>query len=93
MANVKLRYKLPKSTKSRLISRPIASTNIQRASAPNGDMAFAIAVAAFGQKLRGDKYLGDYGFQSIGQLTGKGGNYWREEFRKLNELAESQSRG
>ncbi len=93
LANVKLRYKLPDSDKSRLISRPVAASKMQRAGMPRGDMAFAVAVAAFGQKLRGDKYLGDYGFRSINQLSGNGGNYWREEFRKLNELAEDQSRG
>ncbi len=92
MANVKLRYKLPNGSKSRLISRQIAARTLRDASAPNGDMAFAIAVAAFGQKLRGDKYLGDYDFRKINMLSGNGGNYWRQEFRKLNDLAESQTR-
>ena len=92
MANVKLRYKLPNGSKSRLISRQVSANSLKRASAPRGDMAFAVAVAAFGQKLRGDKYLGDYGFRNINMLTGNGGDYWRQEFRKLNDLATSQTR-
>lgn len=91
MAQVKLRYKLPDGDKSRLITRSIASRDLRSASRPNGDMAFAVAVAAFGQKLRGDKYLGDYDFRNIGLLSGDGGDYWRQEFRKLNDLADSSS--
>ena len=92
LAQIKLRYKLPKGKKSRLITRQIAASKLQAASTPSGDMAFAVAVAAFGQKLRGDKYLGDFDFGKIGSLTGSGGDYWRQEFRQLNELAADQSR-
>ncbi len=91
MAQIKLRYKLPGGTKSRLIQRQISADGLKNTSAPSGDMAFAVAVAAFGQKLRGDKYLGDYEFRNIQQLSGNGGNFWRQEFRKLNDLARSQS--
>ncbi|MGB5724035.1 MAG: YfbK domain-containing protein, partial [Parasphingorhabdus sp.] len=88
---VKLRYKLPDGDKSRLITRSIASQDLRSAGRPSGDMAFAVAVAAFGQKLRGDKYLGSYDFRNIGLLSGDGGDYWRQEFRKLNDLAGSSS--
>ena len=93
MANVKLRYKLPGSDTSRLISRQIAARDLQNAQKPSGDMAFAIAVAAFGQKLRGDKYLGGFDFGNIDGLAGNGGDFWRQEFRKLNNLAASRSPG
>ena len=33
-----------------------------------GDVAFSIAVAAFGQLLRGDKYLGDWTYEDIEEL-------------------------
>ncbi len=92
MANVKLRYKLPNGSKSRLISRQVSASKLSRATGPKGDMAFAVAVAAFGQKLRGDKYLGEYNFQNISMLSNGGGDYWRQEFRKLNDLAASQTR-
>ncbi|MEP2103344.1 VWA domain-containing protein [Parasphingorhabdus sp.] len=91
IAQVKLRYKLPGGKKSRLIKRQIGASDLQNATTPNGDMAFAVAVAAFGQKLRGDKYLGDYGFRNIEKLSGNGGDFWRQEFRKLSSLAQNQS--
>ena len=91
MAQVSLRYKLPNGDRSRLITRSIASRDLRSAGRPSGDMAFAAAVAAFGQKLRGDKYLGDYDFRNIGRLSGNGGDYWRQEFRKLNDLAGNSS--
>jgi Ca-activated chloride channel homolog len=86
---VKLRYKLPDGDTSRLIERPLTSTMLANASRPSGDMAFATAVAAFGQRLRGDKYLGSFSYNDIRALAGKPGNYWRQEFVKLTELAES----
>ncbi|MEI9850429.1 MAG: hypothetical protein WDN24_05695 [Sphingomonas sp.] len=46
-------------------------------------MAFVTAVAAFGQRLRGDKYLNGYGYRDIVALAGSGGGYWREEFGRL----------
>lgn len=92
LAQIKLRYKLPKGKKSRLITRQIPASKLRGAAQPSGDMAFAVAVAAFGQKLRGDKYLGDYDFGKIGLLTGTGGDYWRQEFRQLNDLAADQTR-
>lgn len=92
MANIKLRYKLPNRKNSKLITRQIGSAQLRAASAPRGDMAFAIAVAAFGQKLRGDKYLGSYDHNNINLLTGSGGDYWRQEFRQLNALAADRTR-
>jgi len=64
------------------------------ARAPRGDMAFVTAVAAFGQRLRGDTYLGEFDFADIRQLAragGKTGNYWRGEFVTLIGLAEARS--
>lgn len=88
---IKLRYKLPEGTKSKLIERPLNTKMASNASKPSGDMAFAIAVAAFGQKLRGDKYLGDFGYSDIRGLSGSSKNFWRQEFTKLTQLAESGS--
>jgi Ca-activated chloride channel family protein len=96
LAWLKLRYKLPGETKSRLIERPLAASLIRRAAAPTGDTAFAAAVAAFGQKLRGDPWLGNFTFADARRLAGHGGpqrNYWRAEFLRLTELAERQSGG
>ena len=50
-------------------------------------MAFAVAVAAFGQKLRDDKHLGDYSYADIRRLAGEPSGYLRGEFVKLTQLA------
>ena len=92
LAWLKLRYKLPNGSQSMLIEKPLAAGLITRASVPKGDMAFATAVAAFGQKLRGDKYLGSYGFAEIRGLAGEPNGYLRQEFVKLATIASAQSR-
>ena len=51
-------------------------------------MAFATAVAAYGQKLRGDTLLNGYGFRQIVSLAGGQENFWRQEFLRLASLAE-----
>ncbi|MCA1200246.1 VWA domain-containing protein [Sphingomonas sp. R647] len=90
LAFVKLRYKLPGEEASRLIERPVPASLLRTASAPRGDMAFAVAVAALGQKLRGDKYLGGYSYAAIRGLAGNPQGYWRNEFLKLAQLAAVQ---
>jgi Ca-activated chloride channel family protein len=88
---VKLRYKMPDGTTSRLIEIPVQGAMLRTAAPPSGDMAFAAAVAAFGQKLRGDKYLNGFSYADIRTLAGDPQGYWRQEFVKLARLAESQS--
>jgi Ca-activated chloride channel family protein len=88
LAWLKLRYKLPDGEKSMLIERPVSASMAASVLMPRGDMAFAVAVAAFGQKLRGDKYLGSFSYADIRQLAGNQQGYLREEFLKLTRLAE-----
>lgn len=90
LAWLKLRYKLPDGDRSMLIERPVGASLIASAQAPRGDMAFASAVAAFGQKLRGDKYLGSFTYADIRRLAGDQRGYLREEFLKLTSLADSR---
>lgn len=87
IATVRLRYKLPDGGSSRLIERPIPVLDLQQPRAPHGDMAFAVAVAAFGQKLRGDTRLGDYDYAEVARLAGPQTDYWRQEFVELVRLA------
>jgi len=89
LAFVKLRYKLPGEIASRLIERPVSASLMRTAQAPSGDMAFITSVAAFGQRLRGDKYLNGFGYPQIGGLAGASDNYWRSEFARLVRLAET----
>jgi Ca-activated chloride channel family protein len=84
---VKLRYKLPDGTTSREVSRVVPIAALRDARAPAGDMAFVAAVAAYGQKLRGDALLGDYSFAQIGRLSGDQRDYWRQGFGRLVALA------
>ena len=89
MAFVKLRYKAPGSERSKLIERAVPAGLMASARAPSGDMAFVTSVAAFGQRLRGDKYLNGYSYAQIGALVGRSDNYWRNEFGQLVRLADS----
>ena len=89
LAFVKLRYKLPDGTTSKLIERAIPATLLASAGAPRGDMAFATAVAAFGQKLRGDPLLGNLTYAGIAALADGQRDYYRQEFAKLVAIAGS----
>lgn len=92
MAFLRLRYKLPGEDQSRLIERPLNAGLIGTARAPAGDGAFAVAVAAYGQLLRGDTNMGRFTFADARALAeqGAGGNWWRREFVDLTRLAERQ---
>jgi Ca-activated chloride channel family protein len=92
-ANVKLRYKLPDGDTSKLIEQAVPSAALKSAAAPRGDFAFAAAVAAYGQVLRGDELMMGFGFDDIGELAGNQDNFWRQEFLQLNALAASMKGG
>ena len=87
LAFVKLRYKLPDGDTSRLIERTVPAAGLRTAALPTGDMAFAAAVAAFGQKLRGDPLLGNFSYADIGALAGRQTDFWRQEFIRLTGVA------
>ncbi|MES2441863.1 MAG: VWA domain-containing protein [Pseudomonadota bacterium] len=96
-AFVKLRYKLPGGETSRLIERPVMAASLAGAPYPSGDLAFAVAVAGFAQKLRGDPMLGTWSYADIRNLAGtqwgfSQQSYWRQEFLQLVDLAASESR-
>ena len=92
-ATVKLRYKLPDGDTSKLIEQVVPSAALKSATAPRGDFAFAAAVAAFGQVLRGDALMMGFSHADIGILASKQDNFWRQEFLRLNELAGSMKGG
>lgn len=88
LAFVKLRYKMPDGTTSRLIERPVAASLLTGAAAPTGDFAFATAVAAFSQSLRGDEMLNGFSYAQIASLAGRQQDFWRQEFVKLVGVAD-----
>ncbi len=92
LAHLRLRYKLPGQDQSRLIEQPVGARLIHTARAPAGDTAFAVAVAAYGQLLRGDTNLAGFSFADARALAqrGAGGNYLRREFLDLTQIAQRQ---
>jgi Ca-activated chloride channel homolog len=67
LAFLRLRYKLPGQSDSKLVERPIAAQAEAQASER---LRYAAAVAAFADALRGGKYLDGYGYVQIAQLAG-----------------------
>ena len=94
LAFLKIRYKLPEEETSKLITRPVtladAATSVE--AAPR-EARFAAAVAAFGQLLRGGRYIGDYDYDDVAALAqdarGQDPYGYRAEFIGLVKLAES----
>ncbi len=92
LAFVKIRYKQPGGETSQLISQAVGEANAvaDLASAPQ-DVRFSIAVAAFGQKLRGTDALSSYSYGDIGLLAdsarGTDPFGYRGEFTTLVRLA------
>lgn len=94
LAHLRIRYKLPNEDHSKLIETPIRVGEIQqRDEHSSDDFRFAAAVAAFGQKLRGGKHLGQYSFTDIRQLASRSRGddpfAYRGEFLQLVSLADS----
>jgi Ca-activated chloride channel family protein len=91
---LKIRYKLPKSDTSNLITVPIdASTEVANFDAAPEDARFATSVAAFGELLRNGKYTGKFGYDDvlkIGQAA-KGADPfgYRSEFLGLVRAAKT----
>lgn len=93
IAFLRVRHKAPGTQKSRLIERAIRAdaASASLAAAPEATR-FAIAVAAYGQLLRGDPYLDTpFGYdQVIGLANGAKGSDefgWRAEFVQLARAA------
>ena len=95
-AHVNLRYKLPGKSNSILISQPVAAGSKPLAQA-DADTRFAIAVAAYGQQLRGGQYNGKMSWNDIIRLArqaDKPDPYGlRSEFVELAKIAQSLSAG
>ena len=88
----KMRYKRPGDTTSTLIEEPIMPGQ----GASSEDVQFSIAMAGFGQLLRGGDYLGNWGWSEvIGLANGARGEDafgYRAEALTLMRLAETLSR-
>jgi Ca-activated chloride channel family protein len=91
---VKLRYKLPGEGSSRLVEHPVrAGAARARFEAAPDDQRFAVAVAAFGQRLRGEAPLADTSYEQIAAMAnaarGPDPEGYRAEFVKLVRMADA----
>jgi Ca-activated chloride channel family protein len=92
LAFLKMRWKKPNSDTSELVTLPVTDANaVAEVNAASADVRFSVAVAAFGQKLKGVSALQDYAYGSIlGLAEAANGNDpfgYRAEFLKLVQLA------
>jgi Ca-activated chloride channel family protein len=95
-AFVKIRYKLPRSDRSVLISTPVdrGSEHGRFEDAPL-DARFATSVAAFGEMLRGGKHTGQFGYDDVLRIAsaarGDDPYGYRSEFLQLVRAAKTAS--
>jgi Ca-activated chloride channel family protein len=92
LAWLKLRYRPPGQADSKLVQLPILKAAEWPAlDKADTDLRFAVAVAAWGQWLRGSTQLGNYGPTQIGALAhgARGTDRYghRAEFERLMELS------
>lgn len=91
---VKIRYKLPRSETSRLISVPIGRTaRFARFEDAPSDARFATAVAGFAELLRGGRHTGAFGYDDVLRIAaasrGEDPFGYRAEFLQLVRAAQT----
>ncbi len=88
---VKLRYKDPKGSKSKLISSIVHDRSYIPLAQASENIKFASAVAQFGMLLRDSEFKGNANFKDLIQLAkdakGKDNSGYRSEFIKLANMA------
>ncbi|WP_220815619.1 vWA domain-containing protein [Pseudomonas paralcaligenes] len=93
IAWLRLRYKAPEGSASKLVERPIAKGEATPIAQASDDLRFAAAVAAFAQQLRGGQYTGAFSLADSATLArgARGDDPFglRGEFVQLVELAQS----
>jgi len=95
-AFVKIRHKLPNADTSTLQTFPIGKRQEKSLRRAGDDMRFAAAVAAVGQKLRGDIAVEDYSYEDAIKLAqgakGEDENGYRAEFIQMVKLIDTMSK-
>lgn len=93
LAHLRLRYKHPDEDESRLLEYPIARSAIVPKERTSADFRLAASVAAFGQLLRGGKYLSGFDFDAVQRLAktalGEDEEGYRREYVSLVKLAQA----
>jgi len=96
-AYLKLRYKLPGENQSHLIERPISYTDrLNTPAQTSDDVRFSVAVAAYGQLLKGNVYMENYTYDDVIALAldarGEDQFGYRNEFISLVRTTQSLSK-
>ncbi len=91
---IRLRYKLPGEAASRLIEQPLrAADALAKIETAPAEQRFAIAVAAFAQRLRAESALDGFTYAKIAELAnaarGADPEGYRAEFVRLVRMAET----
>ena len=93
IAYVKLRYKKPGGRDSILIEHPVRDLPAKAIDTVDADTRFAVAVAGFGQLLRGGQYTGSWDWDAVRAMAksarGDDPFGYRGEFLRLVDLAAS----
>jgi Ca-activated chloride channel family protein len=94
LAFVKLRFKLAGESNSHLIERTVrAADALAKIDAAPAEQRFAVAVAAFGQRLRGENAVESLTYGKIAELAngarGADSEGYRAEFVRLVRMAET----
>lgn len=97
LAFVKIRYKEPEGSKSKLLEYPILRSSVKKSvEETSEDFRFAAAVSYFGHLLRESKFTGDYDFKAVLELAkaarGADENGKRRELIELVANANAVSR-
>ena len=88
---------MPESDTSTLISQAVTAANErERIEQAPVDVRFGVAVAGFGQLLRGSRYTGAFDYEQVIELAqgarGEDRFGYRSEFLQLVRLAQSAAR-
>ena len=97
LAHVRLRYKAPEGDSSQLLEFPVRKSAVAALDRSSNDFRFAVSVAAFGQLLRGGKYVGSFDFDDVHELAARSlaadRDGYRREFLGLVKTASSLAAG
>jgi Ca-activated chloride channel family protein len=95
LAHVKLRFKEPGADTSRRLDMAVRKDSMRPLALASGELRFALAVAGFGQMLRGGRYTDEWTYSDARALAGSAVGAdrfgYRGEFLRLVDLAQSLS--
>jgi Ca-activated chloride channel family protein len=91
IAHLRIRWKAPGETASRLLERPVTETHSAPLAQQSNDTRFAVAVAGFAQILQNNAAIGDYSLGDVLQIArgaiGNDANGHRARFVKSVDAA------